>query len=263
MIDEKLNTEEDFSKFLEKSMHTPFKINGFQYRVFIGENEREQTYLILQSDHSLGDGMGYHCLMSKMTDGFDINKFPKTTGKSFLTKIKDNILAWFFIPFALYFLYAKQSGKTPFKIYKNFSMNKTGYISQKFEFKELYKINKKLKVTFNDLMLALISSASKKYCTDNGYKGLKNLNVICPVNMRSPPQVEEDLKLTNESSCSSIPLELIDDVTKDAKKINKDTEFLLRNHLYPRTINLLNVLSNTYLPFALSRETIKRSTKKL
>jgi hypothetical protein len=255
----KLNTNDEIRIHLEHLVKQPFHINEFQFRVFIGENDNDQTIFILQSDHSLTDGLGSACLLSKLADNFNIENFPKIKEKDIWKRIKNKILIPFLIPFVLYKVYMTRSGESPFKAYKEFTGEKKSAYSQLYNFKDLYKVSKNLGVTFNDYILAIITAASKKYAKALGYDNLKTMTCIVPVNLRKMPKNEKDMVLTNEASGAMLQLDYMDHPTKEAHKVKAKTEFLVRNHLFTETLNLLNSLSNVYLPFFLNRKVITNS----
>jgi len=115
LIDNNLITNEDFDEFRRKITKVPFQLNEFLSRIFIGENDNNQTFMIFQFDHMLGDGMAFNCLIARLTDDFDIKNFPSIGNKSNFVKFKNKILAPFYSLDVLSMMYLNKTPNTPFK----------------------------------------------------------------------------------------------------------------------------------------------------
>ena len=261
LTEKKLNTEEEIIAYGEELIKTPFRENEFQWKVFISENDNGQTVFIIQKDHSIADGMGLMCLISKFTDDFNINNFPKIKKKTLLQKIKMKILSPFYSVYVLYRLFLSRSGNGPFKCYKKYSLEKNTIISKRYDFTEINKVCKKIGATFNDYIISIINSASKKYCKENGLVEQKKLFCLIPINLRDMPTTLEEFSLTNQSSGAGICMELIDDPLNDCSKIQKHTEYDVKHHQFAETCLILNTLTNCHLPFWLNRHVNKGSAK--
>lgn len=256
-------SDEKIMRFGEKLVTVPFEKEEFQWRLHIADNkEANKTIVIIQADHSMWDGFGLLCLISKLTDNFDFKNFPRPrSNKTWMTKLKENILVPFFIPFSLYLLFGTRGGNSPFKIYKDFSINKETIFSKKFDFPQIYKVCKKINVTFNDYILCVINAASKKYAQDYEHKKMRGMTCLVPVNLRPFPEKESDLRLTNESTGVGLFYEFIDDPIEEADKIKSVSNAYIRHHLYTNTVYFLNSVSNRFLPFFFSRNVNKGSAK--
>ena len=112
----KLNTNEEITSFCEELVNNPFDINQFQYRIFICENDLNQTILFFQFDHSLSDGIGFISLISKLTDNFDIKKFPKLKDQSIFIRIVNFFSFPVMIFYLFYRFYLVRNTKSPFRI---------------------------------------------------------------------------------------------------------------------------------------------------
>jgi hypothetical protein len=253
-IDDKLNTTEEINAKIEELVRNPFDLNEFVWRIYLCENDNNQTVMIMQNDHSFGDGMGFVSFTSKLSDGFDITKFPKLKDKSLLERLMNSILIPFFIPYVLYIVYLTKNGRSPFKVYKPHTGIKKRTATKLYKFKTLYNTCKKMGVTYNDYLLNIVTAASKKYCRALNYNEINSMTCIIPVNLRSTPKSEADLKLTNESGGAMCKFEFIDDPFTECSKIKKITDYRLRNHIFSETLLFLNSCSNNYLPFIINRQ---------
>jgi hypothetical protein len=257
-----LNSPDEIIAYINANVNNYFSLNEHQYKLYITENENDQTVVVLQCDHSMGDGIAFVSLFCKLTDGFTIDKFPPLRRKHILSKILNYIIFPFYLPFCMIKVFLLRSGPTPFKFKTGPTMNKKVYQCKKLEFMPIYKLTKELGCTFNDFMLAIISKVSKKYSQSLGYKN-NSINIICPISLREYPTKMEDMKLNTETCASCIQIPLIDDYMDKTsiKSISSVAEEYLRNHLFAETLNYSTAFVNKFLPIYVSREVILSSSR--
>ena len=259
-LDEKLNTEDDIKKFSNNLIDKPFNIGEIQYRLYISVNYLNQTVVVLQFDHSLCDGIGLICLLMKISNDFDIKKFPQLKKKSVFEKILNTVLIPFYSFYAIYRLLIDYIPTGPFKTIE-YSTNKELIYSDRIPFQIIRAIAKKNNISFNDYMLNIITNSVKKYCRENNYSNIDSFTCLIPINFRETPNCENELVLTNESSGAPIKIKFIDDEKEQINQIKLIGSKYIRKHLLSETTNFLNKLSNYYLPSLLSRFMIKLSAK--
>ena len=84
---------------------------------------------------------------------------------------------------------------------------KTNAISKPFDTTTMKAIGARYKGTINDVVLAMVSVALKKYLTSRGDKA-ESLNLLIPFSLRVLPQTVEEHKLNNDFSLLCFTLQL-------------------------------------------------------
>lgn len=261
LVENNIRTNEEFDDFRTEITKAPFGREQHLFKVYIGENDLDQTFMILQFDHLLGDGMALNCLISRLTDDFDVKNFPPIPEKSKLQKFKNKVIAPFYALHITAMMFFNKTPMTPFKLVKPVSGVKVSVKSPEYCFKRIRVATKKLNVTFNDYFLGIVTAAAKKYSRDNNYHSADSLKCLIPMNLRPHPKFEKDLVMSNESSGVGLNLEFIDNPVEDIKKISATTKIYIKNHIYCEAVNFLNLFSNIFLPFFFSKQIIIQATK--
>lgn len=92
--------------------------------------------------------------------------------------------------------------------------------SKSRKLQDYIQINKSLKITFNDLIIAIVNSATNKFYKSKKYFK-ESIGIICPISLRGFPEKFEDTILENDVFGMSVKLPLINDVYSEIKTINK------------------------------------------
>lgn len=258
----KFNVKEDLINFATECLKTKLDMKKeLPYRFTIIKNDEGEikNVFMIKFDHSLMDGMSFISLITSLSDN-------KLGPHMFPGGIRKTISLWqrflMFILFPFYFLYPLyrnlhhlRSGITPFKGVKTGKSNLM--ISDKFDFAFYAKITKKLKITFNDLIMSVWSVAMNKYFRDNNFVCPETITTVIPVAQKFFPQKREDLIINNSTTGLCCELILINDVVKDCYVIKKEFQNHIRNPMLVKFSRILADLMVKTCPHYLSLWVVK------
>jgi hypothetical protein len=150
------------------------------------------------------------------------------------------ILNAFTLPYygviVFYGMLFSHSPPTPLRISKKTCGKSNFILSKTFELNSFADLRKNLKMSFNDIIMCVISRVIKRYSKKeefNGlYKDIKEIKCAMPVGRKLVPLNSEMIKLNNELNLIYFKLPLIDDVEKDYKIVTQETSRYLKNPYY-------------------------------
>jgi hypothetical protein len=266
-----IKSKEDLTNWAYGELSKKFDIKKeLPYKFMIIENQENapeyQNLLLLKFDHSFSDGVAIMNFICGMADNYSTKLFPATMSKS-INKIYD-IFAYLFFPFycmKIFYesLFNLKKVNSIFKVEKPVTGAAKIALSQSFNLEEYQKINKQLGITFNDMMVSVMSASAKKYLREHNFKDLEHLLVCFPINMKPVPNNLESIIITNDSAGSAHELKLIDCVTSQSKSISRWLHKLLRNFFYAKTCKIMADRMWLHLPFYLARKIILDTYQKL
>lgn len=237
---------------LEKEL--PFKI------MFIKNEKNEkslQNILIIKFDHSFSDGIGFNGLVCALADNYSTNLFPAVMSKSL--SFSQKILFYLLLPYnmlrLIYYVgfdYIRED--SPFKTNKVVSGTPKFAMSDLINLQEHLSINKKLGITFNDLIITTLSSAYHKFCINHHkHRTPKNIIIGVPVNLYPLPKTMEDIRISNNTAGSGARIQMVKDPIKECKTISKKFGLAARDVFYVMTNKMLYDFLLTYFPFYLTK----------
>ncbi len=261
-----LKNKEEFENWAHEQLASRFDYtNELLYKFFIIENKDNDSefknLLVLKTDHSFTDGVSLMNLICGIADNYDQKLFPATFSKSY-HKVYD-ILA--FLLFPLYLIktmylvfFDLKTVETPFKSNNPMNGIPKVILSDRLNLDDYMNVRKKLGITFNDLFVAAISSASRKYIKK--HKDIQHVPehilTVFPVNLKPIPRSLDDIVITNNSAGIIMKIKLIEDPIKENHVVSRSLKDLLRNFYYVKTGKMISDLLNDYLPFYLSNKVI-------
>ena len=262
------NSKEDLEEYgnRELPIRMDFEKNlPYKFIIIQNENAKIKNLLVLKFDHAFTDGIGYMMLMCGLADNFSMDLFPRATNRKKMN-FYDYLIFSFSIPYFIIFTFYNSimnanSGPTPFKVKEN--LKKTGlakiHISKLMDFEEIAKISKKLNITFNDLMMSIISSSTKKFCEENYHRVPKFLSTTIPVGYRSSPKTLNDIVITNGSTAMACLIKIISDPVKESKIVHNQLLKNVRNIPFIiLTKNLIDFIMK-YLPNFVIKKLIRNT----
>ena len=94
------------------------------------------------------------------------------------------------------------TGVTPFKLSKNKKNSGVPLIqiTKNYDFNTISKICKSLNVTFNDLMMSIVSASCRKFCIAHGFDVPKELSAAIPIGHRKLHNKINDIIIVNDST---------------------------------------------------------------
>lgn len=262
----------DFANYAYDELKSRFDIyNELPYKfVFIkSQGGNFRNLLLLKMDHIYSDGLGIIGILSGLGDNYDIKLFPGSMKKHGLNifQIFSIILATPYITISMFYrnFIKLNTGLTPFK-FKDPS-KKSGLpkiaLSPEYNFSTYSKINKKMGITFNDLVMSVFSSAIKKYFVRFNLPVPKRISVLIPISNRPLPVDIKNLSITNDTSAGACELILIDDVIKDCKKISNEFKKNVRNFIKAKVVKVMSDFLNVFSPYYMTEFLYFGATKGL
>jgi len=152
-----LKINDDILKYVLKEQATPFNLNEFPYE-FQLLRHGQGGFLLTKFDHSLSDGIGLLGLLIAMADNYNINLYPKLGEASMFSIFMLQLLSPFYVIEKIYNAIKIKYIDGPFKLGKGKKRSniKKAAISKYYSFDAISKISKENKLTFNDMIIAII-----------------------------------------------------------------------------------------------------------
>lgn len=221
------------------------------------DNGTFKNFIILKVDHCLSDGLGFVGLLTALGENYDLKLFPQSMKKKTIS-CKEIIISLLFSPYyACYAFYRNlfqlSTRNTPFKSSRPISGFPKAAISSPYDFDQYSKINKKLGITFNDMMMNAFSAAISKYCSIHCKETPKRISSYIPISNRALPKDPKNLQITNDSSAVGCEIILINDPIKQCKIISKEFAKNARNIYMYKTTKFVTDFMNDYLPYYLTK----------
>jgi hypothetical protein len=255
-IPKRIHIVKDYKNDEEFLNHCKAEINSFidifnelPYTVEIariGKEEDKKGGIMFKMDHIVSDGLGIVSALCAMADNYNPSLFPKVfqnnTNISFFKKVWNKILVNLsFIIYGPYFLYQSQiikGCKTPMKEPTKPIGNTYFSFSKQHDLSIALKNCKELKITFNDMMVSVISLAFKRLCIDMGYVNVDHFDWIMTIGRNSLPKDIDDLDMGNYSAGMHVEIPVINSFKEGYPKIST----YLRKQL--KHVGLANAIYN-------------------
>jgi hypothetical protein len=199
-------------------------------------NYNDGGAILYKLDHAMSDGLGMVTFTLTQADNFDESFIPNILKQRnsipFYYKFFLHIVEIFTFPYYAVKLLANhrihESELNPFTRNCPPSGESVFDFTKQFDFNKIHKMNKKLNITFNDLMLGIISTAMNKY--GEKYK-LPYKKQICaiPVGIKNIPKDASEVSFKNEILGAIAELKRISDPIKDSHLISEETKKTVKN----------------------------------
>ena len=264
----KANTKEDLVTCSYEVLESKFDMeNQLPYSIKIIQNDgyKMGNLILFKFDHGLCDGMSFISLINALADNYDLKLFPQGNRKPWT--LMDNLMFILSIPLitikAFYTnLTGLYSGDTPFKLKDK---KKTGIpksiISEKYCFNLYSSINKRLKITFNDLMISVFSASIKKYCKNHYARTPEKFICLIAISHNKLPKGINDICITNNTGGVAVGVKLIDSVKKDSHiismSLHKSVRNMLVTNIYKKIVDFLYVNLPHYVSRLITSFSIK------
>ena len=234
----------------------PFEFQLLKY------SNKDGGAVLFKLDHTMSDVLGWIALTLSMSDNYSDDIIPSILKKKkkqpFYLEVLTNIFE--FIMFPYYALRLLLNGmfhtneENPFKRVIPPSGISLFEFTNSFEFDKLNKINKKLKISFNDLMLAIISSSINKYCLNNEIKyGYSKLICGIPIGIKDFSCHTSEIELKNDILGAIMEIKRIKDPLKEYDKISEETKKTIKNTSNIKSWTYLEFIFNQFVPYFLQK----------
>lgn len=235
--------------------------NKLPYAFIVLKNKNKDIgdVLLFKFDHYFTDGLGYISLLFGIADNFNVADFPGMLKFNRWEKIKAYLLCPIYIALSFYRgAYELLSDQSPFKPKKMTGNFKYG-VSKRHSFSEISSYAKKCSVTFNDLMISVVSNALNKYLEENkdkfGKYNVKTLLLQNTIGTRGFPKSHFELNLENDSTALACSVPLIKDIfnLQEIKEVSRNTKKYLKDFSMAYAVRLFLSTLLTYLPNSIFR----------
>jgi NRPS condensation-like uncharacterized protein len=212
-------------------------------------------------DHMLSDGLGMALFSATLADDYSLDCLPT------LLKLsrKENIVlkvfkeAFNLITFPYFAGKLVMSRKfyisepNPFSRKEEGSGNTYITFSNVFDFKALHRINRKLGITFNDLCLAILSSAFHKYSQQNPTYNYTKLVCAVPIGLKNPPRCTKEVQVSNDITGTLLSLKRISDPLTEYHYIAEEVSRTVKNNYNISSWLYISTIMDLFFPAALSK----------
>jgi len=207
-------------------------------------------YMYIKNDHSFTDGLGLLSILTCMSDDFKIDLFPRimfNRTPSLIEKIRDFLL--FVVLGIPVLIYSTFHTKSHFKLSK---MPRTNNVSTTkpidFDFHQVKKRSKELKMSINEICLSSTLAAIKRQNPD-----AKKISMEVPIGLSPVPGKMEDIKLANHVFALFNVFNLIQNPLKDLNIFKADYRALLSQAFVVRIETWATIVIANVLPFNVAK----------
>jgi len=232
------------------------------YEFQIVECDNGQSGAILSKlDHTMSDALGMITLCLTLSDNFDESMIPKILKLKpnfpFYVKIALQLFELLMFPYYSFRLLMNNqvyaSEENPFKRATPPTGQTVFGFTKTYDFNKFRIINKKINCTFNDLLMAIISSSISKYC-DKYYPNDKYIykQLICgvPIGIKDLAKCPKDAQLKNDFLGAMSCLKRINDPIKEIHLITDETKKTVRNITSISAWKYLSAILSQCLPYS-------------
>jgi nitrogen fixation protein FixH len=147
----------------------------------------------------------------------------------FLNEILTNVSFLFYGPYLLLKSQFLKGYKTPLKEFKRPIGKTTIELSKYYDLDMAKKLTKQLGVTFNDLIMMLISKSMSKVCINNGYNGVINFNSLIAIGRAALPNDIKELQVGNNSTGVFFQLPAVKNIIEESNTVSQVLKKQLKN----------------------------------
>ena len=158
-----------------------------QWKVWAQRNylQSEKGIVIWKAHHSLADGLSSMALNLQLDETYDLSKMLKFPKMPFIGRMYYRLMVPFMIPLILLdALFIKVDRNPLHDGVRNLTGKKTVAVSECFGLDKVKKASKALDLTINELMMASLSVALKRWFEEQGEKSINKIHIGIPVNIR-------------------------------------------------------------------------------
>lgn len=260
-IKEEFENKEEIINYARKEVDKHINVYeelAYDFQILSYKNNQGGA-VFFKLDHSLSDGLGMVTFTMTLCDDYTEDILPTVLklNKTYPLYIRVLMEMLDFILFPYYSVRLLVNGqvhasqKNPFKRTGPPSGQTNFAYTKLYPFDHLHKINRKLDITFNDLILSIISSSISKYCKtyypDREYIYDKLICAI-PIGLKNIPKCVEEVKISNDILGAITVLRRIDDPLKEFGLIAQETRRTVRNGSNIKAWKYLAFLLNQFVP---------------
>ncbi len=235
-------SEEEIMNHIHKEMNEEIDIfNELPYKfqiAHIGKEEEKKGILIFKFEHVMTDGLGLISALCTGATNYNIDSFPSIMKNIKEDTLNETIFFWLVYPFflihSLFVFLPMRNYKSPL-IPKKFSGNNSICKTKSYKLKDFEKLRKENKVSFNDLMVSVLSKSMYKLVNlpqfDN-YKNKKRMRIFLPVARKKLARNTEEIDIVNKTNLVVCDVPLIKDYNKkNLQNVHNDIKKYFKKYI--------------------------------
>jgi hypothetical protein len=256
-------SEEDFLAYCQVEMNNFIDIySELPYTVelaSIGPSVDKKGAIIFKIDHIVSDGLGIVTAICAISDNYDIHMFPKIMQANSNIPLLKRIWNFFvlnlsFFIYGPYVLFNTQNFKTDITPFKNLSKplgDTRIVVSKQYDLATALKRCRELNVTFNDMVLSVVSNMIKQISIEKGFKDVNRLDIMIPIGRACLPKSITDLDMGNYSTGMHVQIPAINNLDSGVTEVSKSLRKQLRNYALANALNNITAFCHEMLPLEL------------
>jgi hypothetical protein len=253
--DSNIKNDEDMHKYAQVELNNiidtlkdlPYEIKIVRYA------GGEGGAVLWKIDHVMSDGLGIVSTICALADNYDINVFPPMM-RNYKYKWYIQVLDWlqfiYYGPQVVVKMFTKDPNPSPFRQNSIIGGESLIVFSKVHDLDKFAPLRKELKISFNDIVMCVISKAFNRVCQKFGdkYKNRRDVRAFMPVGRKEVPRNISEVRLCNEISALYMPIPLIDDIKTEHKKVTKVLHSYIYNSGYTFATVIFFSLAVEFLP---------------
>ena len=221
--------QKEVNTYIDIFTSVPYEFSLIPY----GDVADNKGIVILKYDHTLTDGLGIVSATCASASNYDVNIFPRLMRNIKEDKWYMSILSWISYPYyvvvsALFILHFLPYD-SPFIPKKITSVTKLAETEKTYYLKDFESFRKRKQLSFNELMMGVLSLAIYKMIYANKqqrYKGFeykgKQIRMMFPFGRKKMPEKAETVNLENLANALFVQVPLISELNdKNFKDIQR------------------------------------------
>jgi hypothetical protein len=238
MEDQVSENGESLRLFMEKEINKHIDIfSTFPYEVYIIPFSKSNGgAMIIKFDHCFSDGLSFLSTVCLFADNFSENLFlPIMRSKPSLwwEPLWELLSFPIYGPMVFYQGIFKSKGNTPLRNDKD-SCGKTKIaMSRIYDLKSFDEVRKEFNLSFNELMINIISVTCNRLIKESSDKEVKNakfIRALVPIGNKGIVSDFKYLKVTNQSQAFNVDIPLLSTLDKEGcSKIKKELRNIISN----------------------------------
>ena len=211
--------QQEINTYIDVFTTVPYEFTLIPY----GDAADNRGIVMLKYDHTLTDGLGIVAATCASASNYNVNIFPRLMRSIMEDKWYLHILSWLLYPYysirSALFILQFVSYKSPFIPKKISSVTKLAETQKTYYLKDFEKFRKQKQLSFNDLMMGVLSLAIYKMLYENKqgkFKGFQRrgqqIQMMFPFGRKKIPEKAEMVDLDNLANSLFIKLPLISEL---------------------------------------------------
>ena len=250
------NSEEEIMNYIQIEMNEEIDIfNELPYQIKIaqiGKKEEKKGILIFKFEHIMTDGLGLISALCTTASNYNIESFPSIIKKMKEGSFLETIFFWLLFPFYIihssFIFLPMRKYKSPL-IPNHFSGNNNIIKGKSYKIKDFENFKKLNKISFNDLMVSVISKSMynlvnlQKY---ENYKNKKRMRIFLPISRKKLARNTDEIDIVNKTNLVVCDVPIIKDyLKKNLQNIHNDIKKYFKKYIqfaYIKTTTTLGTI---------------------